>query len=112
MVLPLSVKVLAKRGDPLLTFYSYAALILSGVYFPLEQLPSFLRPLSYLIVHTYVISGLRHALLEDPSTLDGPGPVAAAGTLFLASAVLIPIAVYAFHRAMQYGRKMGLLSGY
>ena len=45
------------RSDPI------AAQIFSGVYFPIEVLPGWLRPVSYLIPHTYVIAALRRVLM-------------------------------------------------
>lgn len=107
-----SVKVLAKRGDPILTFYSLAALVFSGVYFPIEQLPSGLRWTPYLFVHTYVISGMRHALLPDPSDLWGPTAGEAATVMTLAVLLIIPGAIWAFGRSMEWGRARGLLAGY
>ena len=107
-----SVKVLAKRGDPILTFYSLTAMVLAGVYFPIDHLPAALRPFSYLFVHTYVISGLRHALLPLKGGLAGPSAGESALALALMSLVLIPAALWAFGRAMEYGRRMGLLAGY
>lgn len=107
-----SIKVLAKRGDPVLTFYSMAASIFSGVYFPIDQLPDWLEPVAYLFPHTYVVTGLRRALMPDGASIAGPE----LGTVFLVLAVVvvvgIPIAVMAFGRAMEFGRKIGALSGY
>lgn len=107
-----SIKVLAKRGDPVLTFYSIAALALSGVYFPIEQLPPYLRWLSYLFVHTYVVSGMRHALLPAAEGLSGPSYGISIAILAAAAVFLTPISVWAFGRSMEFGRKMGLLAGY
>jgi ABC-2 type transport system permease protein len=107
-----SVKVLAKRGDPVLTFYSIGALALSGVYFPIDQLPPYLRWLSYLFVHTYVVSGMRHALLPVEEGLTGPSYQVSIGILTAGALVLTPVAVWVFGRAMEFGRKMGLLAGY
>jgi len=107
-----SVKVLAKRGDPLLTFYSLAAMVFSGVYFPVDQLPDVLRWASYLFVHTYVISGMRHALLPIDAGLTGPHHTVSLLVLIAASVVLTPIAIWTFGRAMEFGRRMGLLAGY
>lgn len=107
-----SVKVLAKRGDPLLTFYSLAAMVFSGVYFPVDQLPDVLRWTSYLFVHTYVISGMRHALLPIEGGLTGPGHTVSLLVLVTAAVVLTPIAIWIFGRAMEFGRRMGLLAGY
>lgn len=107
-----SVKVLAKRGDPVLTFYSLGAMIFAGVYFPVDQLPSALRPLSYLFVQFYVISGLRDALLPTKGGIAGPTAGESAAVLALMSLLLVPAAVWTFGRAMEKGRRMGLLAGY
>ncbi len=107
-----SVKVLAKRGDPVLTFYSLGAMIFAGVFFPVDQLPSALRPVSYLFVHTYVIFGLRDALLTTKGGIAGPTAGESAAALALMSLLLVPAAVWTFGRAMEYGRRMGLLAGY
>lgn len=107
-----SVKVLAKKGDPLLTFYSLGALVLSGVFFPIEQLPSGLRWASYLFVHSYVVSGMRHALLPVKEGLTGPSAGTSVVVLGLATLVLTPLAIWAFGRSMEFGRRMGLLAGY
>jgi ABC-2 type transport system permease protein len=107
-----SVKVLAKQGDPVLTFYSLAASIFSGVYFPISQLPDWIRPVSYLFPHTYVVTGIRKALMPAGSGISGPRP---AGTIAVLGAVTIlgvPAAIYVFSRAMQFGRRIGALSGY
>lgn len=106
------VKVLAKRGDPVLTFYSLSALILSGVYFPLDALPEPLQALSTVFVHTYVISGLRHALLPAGDSLSGPTAGEAVVVLSILAVVLVPLSLWVFSRSMEYGRRMGLLSGY
>lgn len=107
-----SVKVLAKKGDPLLTFYSLAAMIFSGVYFPVDELPGFLEWAPYLFVHSYVISGMRHALLPIDSALTGPNQTLSLWVLVAAAILLTPVAVWVFGRSMEFGRRMGLLAGY
>lgn len=107
-----SVKVLAKRGDPVLAFYSMGALVLSGVYFPIDQLPPYLRWTSYLFVHTYVVSGMRFALLPVKEGLAGPSLELSLAVLVAMAVLLTPVAIWVFARAMEYGRRMGLLAGY
>lgn len=107
-----SVKVLAKRGDPVLTFYSLGALILSGVYFPIDQIPESLQWTSYLFVQTYVVAGMRHALLPEKSGLTGPTGPESIVVLALVVIILTPASIWAFARAMRFGRRMGLLAGY
>ena len=107
-----SIKVLAKRGDPVLTFYSMAASIFSGVFFPIDSLPSWLSPLAYLFPHTYVVTGIRRALMVSPDGISGPAMSTTIVVLSLIVVVGIPIAVYVFGRAMEFGRRIGALSGY
>jgi len=111
-VLNASVKVLAKRADPILTVYSLAATILSGVFYPIDTLPSFLRNLSWVIPHTYVLQALRRALMPAGETLPGPSFWVAFFALLAFCLVIYPIALFFFSRSMEYGRKTGVLSGY
>ena len=111
-VLSGSVVVLAKRGDPVLTLYTIAASLLSGALFPVELLPAWLRWLSWLLPQTYVISALRHLLMPQGELL--PGASIGQAVLGLSVFVLIglPLALWVFGRAMEAGRRMGVLSGY
>lgn len=107
-----SVVVLAKRGDPVLTLYGIAASLLSGALFPVELLPTWLRALSWLLPQTYVIAALRRVLMPQGDLL--PGASLGEAVLGLGAFILIglPIAVWIFGRAMESGRRLGVLSGY
>lgn len=110
-ILSASVRVLAKRSDPLLTLYQHAAAVLAGVYFPLELLPDSLRLFSWLIPHTYVIAAMRNALMPSAAGLE-----MSLGTAVLAllvfNAVIFPVSLWIFGRSLEFGRKLGVLSGY
>jgi ABC-2 type transport system permease protein len=107
-----AVKVLAKSGDPVLYLYTLSAQLFSGVYFSVESLPSFLQPLSFLLPHTYVIQGLRRVLLPDGAELPGLRTGSIIWTLLIFSVVGYPLAIWTWGRALEYGRKLGVLSGY
>ena len=111
-ILGASVRILAKRTDPVLIVYSLAASVLSGAMFPIELLPRFIRPLAYLIPHTYVIAAVRRLLMPDPEGLGGPSLEASLIGLTLLLFVLYPVALWAFGRTMEYGRKIGALAAY
>lgn len=111
-VLSATIKVLSKRSDPVLALYQIAALILSGVFYPVDVLPSALRALSWLVPHTYVIAALRSVLLTDGELFGGLTASRAILILVLFCAVGYPISLWLFGRSLEYGRKMGLLSGY
>jgi ABC-2 type transport system permease protein len=111
-ILGASVKILAKRSDPVLALYTIAASILSGAFFPTELLPGFLKALAWLIPHTYVIQALRRVLMPEGEVLPGPSSLQAIGALLIFSILIYPFALWVFGRSLEYGRKIGALSGY
>lgn len=111
-ILGASIKVLSKRSDPVLQLYTIAASILSGAFFPVEILPSWARSLSWVIPHTYVMQALRRVLMPQGEVLPGPTGGQAMIALALFSVIMYPIALWIFGRALNYGRKVGALSGY
>ncbi len=111
-ILDASIKILAKKADPILTLYTLAASIFSGALFPIQLLPSWLTPLSWAIPHTYVIYALRSVLMPGAETLPGPSTGAAILGLALFTAVAIPVGLWLFGRSLEYGRKLGVLGAY
>src|SRR5690606_37129238 len=100
-----SVKVLSKRADPVLALYSIAAAILSGAFYPVDLLPGWLRTLSWIIPHTYVIQALRRVLMPAGEVLPGPDTPFAILALVVFCLVAYPIALWIFGRTLEYGRK-------
>lgn len=111
-ILGASVRVLSKRADPVLSLYSIAASILSGAFFPVEELPDWMQTLSWLIPHTYVIQALRRVLMPEGTVLEGPTAGQAMIALIVFAVILHPIALWFFGKTLDYGRKIGALSGY
>ncbi len=111
-ILGASIKVISKRSDPVLQLYTIAASVLSGAFFPLELLPSWVRAFSWVIPHTYVIQALRRVMMPQGEVLAGPTALQAIGALAVFSLVMYPIAMWTFGRTLDYGRKIGALSGY
>jgi ABC-2 type transport system permease protein len=111
-LLAASVKVLAKKGDPVLIIYQLAAQVLAGQYFNIELLPAPLRFLSYTIPATYVNIGLRRSLMPGGEGIPGPSTSEAIIALAAFNLIMYPLALWLFGRSMEYGRKMGLLGGY
>ncbi len=111
-ILGASVKVLSKRADPVLVLYTIVASILSGAFFPIDLLPRWLQAVAWITPHTYVIQALRRVLMPQGSVLPGPTTLQAIGALLLFSVVLYPVSMWVFGRTLEYGRKIGALSGY
>jgi ABC-2 type transport system permease protein len=100
---------LFKRGEPVVALYSLAAGVLGGALFPIDVLPSWLRWMSYLVPHSYVISAMRQVLLPNPPDDGLP--------LWLAVAILAGFCVvsfvaglFVFDRALRLARRLGILS--
>jgi len=110
-VVSASLMVLAKRGQPLLTLYGMASSLLAGAVFSVNQLPPFLKALSWLIPHTYVINSARAVLMDDPGTFSIEFSTAVMALLIF-NVVIFVGGLWLFTRSLQYARKMGMLSGY
>jgi ABC-2 type transport system permease protein len=110
-MLSASLMVLAKRAAPILALYGAAASFLGGAFFSVDQLPGWLKPLSWVVPHTYVINAARAALMDDPGTF-----VVTFSTAVLAlsvfNVVALLVGVWTFGRALQYARRAGSLGGY
>lgn len=110
-ILSASLMVLAKKSQPVLTVYGLLASLLGGALYPISVLPEWLRPLSYLVPHSYVISGSRQLLMVDPPQQDF-----SLSTAFLAllifNVVVLALGIPLFRNSLQLARRMGTLSGY
>jgi ABC-2 type transport system permease protein len=110
-ILSASLMLLAKRSQPILTLYGFAASLLAGAVFSVDQLPTWMRWASYLLPHTYVINSARAVMMEDPGTFFIPFPTAVLA-LVAFNIVVFGLGLWLFTRSLQYARKMGMLSGY
>ena len=110
-VIAAAVGIIAKRAQPLLTLYGLAASLLGGALFSVAQLPPFLRVLALAIPHTYVINAARSVLMDDPGTFVMTFQTATT-SLSIFCVLVLSLALWLFHRALQYARTEGILSGY
>nr|WP_231556056.1 ABC transporter permease [Thermotoga neapolitana] len=108
-LLSASIVLVTKRGDPVGWLYTTLSGLFSGIYFPVEILPDWIRPVSYLIPSTYGIDLLRRVLMRGEhlsSVSEGLVLLAATGT------VLISAGIVAFKRSFNQARLRGSLSWY
>lgn len=101
--------ILFKRGEPVITLYGLAAGVLGGALFPISVLPSWLRWMSYLVPHSYVISAERQLLMQHPLP-GGLPPLASVGILALFCVVVFGLALALFDRSLKLARRLGILS--
>ncbi len=93
-------------------------LLISGIYYPVEVLPSWLRIISYLSPVTYTLSALRKMLgltMENNSFVLNKGlPLSSIyeelAILTLLGIVMLPLGLKIFNMAVIYAKERGLLS--
>lgn len=110
-IISAAILVLSKRSKPFLTLYGMAASLLAGSVFGVSQLPDWLQTLSWAIPHTYVINASRAVLMDDPGSFVIPFDTAVLA-LAIFNIVVMTLGLWLFSRSLEYGRKMGMLSGY
>ncbi len=81
-------------------------LLISGVYYEIEVLPVWIRPLSYISPATYTLRAMRAALLEGAAMKELLPTIL---LLVGVGIVLIPFGMLVFRRAELYAKKTGKL---
>ena len=111
-VVAASVRILAKRADPVLLAYTVATTVFSGLFVPVQVLPGFLQKASWLIPHTYTVDALRQLVLDggDASSRISVGGAVLALTIF--SVVTYALGLFLFDRSLHYARERGILGTY
>lgn len=102
-VLPL---LFPERGAQMVHVIQALLLLISGVYYPISVLPGWMRVLSRISPATYVLEGIRGALIQSVA-IDTLAPTVL--TLTLMGLVMIPIGVWIFGQAEQYAKRTGKL---
>ena len=102
-VLPL---LFPERGAQMTHVIQAGLLLISGVYFPVSVLPGWMQPLTRLSPATYVLEGMRAALLDGASTV-GLGMYV--GRLLAIGVFAIPTGLFIFRRAELYAKRTGKL---
>jgi len=104
-----SIVLITKKGDPVGWLYTTLSGLFSGIYFPVEILPNWIKPVSYFIPSTYGIDLLRRVLMKGEHLSN-----IVSGLLFIAvmGLILIPVGVVTFRKSFNRARMIGSLSWY
>ena len=95
-----------ERGAQMTFVIQSCLLLVSGVYYPVSVLPEWMQTISKLSPATYVLDGVRAAMLDGvPLTALWPDVV----PLIVMGNVLIPAGRWAFGRAERYAKRTGKL---
>src|SRR5207249_4640138 len=95
-----------ERGTQMSFMIQAVVLLISGVYYSVDVLPPWLRIFSYISPATYLLDGIRGAII------DGDGLVSLAdtlGILALFGVILVPGGIAVFAVAERYAKKTGQL---
>lgn len=95
-----------ERGSQMTHVFVALLLLISGVYYPVSVLPGFLKDLAVISPATYVLEGVRGALLESAPTASlwrFIWPVLIMGV------ALIPAGLWVFGQAERYAKRTGKL---
>jgi ABC-2 type transport system permease protein len=102
-VLPL---LFPERGEEMTFVISSILLLVSGVYYPISVLPDWMEPLATVSPATYVLEGMRAALLEGTPTT-GLGP--AILPILILGALTLPLGIAVFGWGERYAKRTGRL---
>jgi ABC-2 type transport system permease protein len=95
-----------KRGNNILGLASIALGFLGGAFFPLSVLPGWLQAIGKLVPTRYIFDGVRSALFHGSGWGDD------ALVLLAYGAIGLPLALWAFSRALAHARNRGSLAEY
>lgn len=95
-----------ERGTQMTHIVEAFLLLISGVYYPIEVLPSFLQTIAKISPVYYVLEGIRTAILDSTPTRELLPYII---PLVIIGIIGMPIGVWAFRRAEIYAKKTGKL---
>ncbi len=95
-----------ERGVQMTNVVAAILLLISGVYYPVEVLPGWLQFFARASPATYVIQGMREAILEGRSLGDAARPL---GLLALGGFAMIFLGTWVFSIAERYAKRTGRL---
>lgn len=95
-----------ERGAQMTNIVQAFFLLVSGIYYPISVLPGWLQTLAKVSPATYVLEGMRAALLPQTATAD---PLSYVWPLVIMGVVMLPLGIYLFQRAERYTKRTGKL---
>jgi len=95
-----------ERGEQMSFMVQSVVLLVSGVYYSIDTLPSWLRAVSHLSPATYLLRGVRNAIISGAS----PGHEAHdLVVLAIFAVVMIPLSIAVFSAAERWAKRTGRL---
>ncbi|MDP6757535.1 MAG: ABC transporter permease [Chloroflexota bacterium] len=98
-----------ERGTQMTIVVQAMLLLVSGIYYPVSILPDWLEPLSWISPATYILEGIRGAMLDGKSVFDMSAEL---WKLLAVSLISLPLGVWIFQKAVDYAKRTGRLKRY
>jgi len=98
-----------KVGDPITWIFTTLTGLLSGVLFPVQYLPPYLKIISYILPTTHALHALRMSLIQNASFLQILPQIM---ILMLTCMITLPLGFHIFRRGFNTARRTGTLSEY
>ncbi len=95
-----------ERGAQMTNVFIALLMLVSGVYYPVSVLPGFLRQMAVISPATYVLDGVRSAMLEGAPTRS-LWPVM--WPTLLIGFLMVPVGLWVFAQAERYAKRSGKL---
>ena len=111
-ILSASFAMVFKRGDPFGVFLGAGSALFSGVFFPTQLISEYaggLAHISRILPATYGLDGIRRVLIEGQGFAQVRDPLI---TLLAFLAVLLPLSLWVFGRAVRRAKREGSLIQY
>jgi ABC-2 type transport system permease protein len=111
-ILSASFAMVFKRGDPFGIFLGAGSALFSGVFFPTQLIREYaggLAHISRILPPTYGLDGIRRVLIEGQGFAQVREPLV---TLLAFLAVLLPLSLWVFARAVRRAKREGSLIQY
>lgn len=96
-----------ERGSQMTHIIQASLLLVSGVYYPVTVLPEWMQTLSRLSPITYVLTGIRAAIMDNAPTSELVQYII---PLLGFGVVAVPFGVWAFKQAEAYAKRTGRLN--
>ena len=112
-ILSASFAMVFKRGDPFGVFLGTGSALFSGVFFPTQLIRDYagqgVAGISRVLPPTYGLDGIRRVLIDGAGLSEVDDPLL---TLLVFLAVLLPLSLWVFNRAVRRAKREGSLIQY
>jgi ABC-2 type transport system permease protein len=98
--------IVLKKGDPLSWLFTTLNFILGGAFFPIEQMPDWMRSIAYFVPATYSLRALRAGILNGQGIAELAVPLLVLAAI---AAVMLPLSLLLFRRAVWKAKREGTL---